>query len=66
MKATFMTDNLGDSRGGEFTEQEGKVTVALRMPYSLPLQPYDNAEVPWVATTNHEEPDWMGQVWRVE
>jgi len=66
MKATFMTDKVGDAGGGESTEQEGKVTVALRMPYNLPLQPYGNGEVPWVAMTNHDEPDWMGQVWRIE
>ncbi|KAK4125552.1 phospholipase D/nuclease [Parathielavia appendiculata] len=58
MKATFLTDSLAD---GEV--EEGKAAVALRMPYSLPLQAYGDGEVPWVATANHLEPDWMGQVW---
>ncbi|KAK3307539.1 tyrosyl-DNA phosphodiesterase I [Chaetomium strumarium] len=59
MKATFMTNWPA---GGE----EEKSTVALRMPYNLPLQPYGKGEVPWVATASHLEPDWMGRVWRHE
>jgi tyrosyl-DNA phosphodiesterase-1 len=55
MKATFMTDCPGEV-------EEGSSTVALRMPYNLPLQPYGKGEVPWVATASHLEPDWMGQV----
>ncbi|KAK3502792.1 tyrosyl-DNA phosphodiesterase I [Neurospora crassa] len=54
-----------DGKGGN-EKEEGKstVVVGLRMPYSLPLQRYGLQEVPWVATANHLEPDWMGQVWR--
>jgi tyrosyl-DNA phosphodiesterase 1 len=37
--------------------------VGLRVPYSLPLQKYDNDEVPWVATNPYREPDWLGQTW---
>jgi tyrosyl-DNA phosphodiesterase-1 len=58
MKATFLTDSLAD---GEV--EEGRAAVALRMPYSLPLQAYARGEVPWVATASHPEPDWMGRVW---
>jgi tyrosyl-DNA phosphodiesterase-1 len=58
MKATFLTDSLADEQ-----VEEGKAAVALRMPYSLPLQAYGRGEVPWVATASHTEPDWMGQVW---
>ncbi|KAK4100320.1 phospholipase D/nuclease [Parathielavia hyrcaniae] len=58
MRATFLTDSLAD---GEV--EEGEAAVALRMPYSLPLQAYGKDEVPWVATTNHLAPDWRGQVW---
>jgi tyrosyl-DNA phosphodiesterase-1 len=49
---------------GEKVVKEGKAVVALRMPYNLPLQPYGQREVPWVATAEHLEPDWRGQVWR--
>ncbi|KAL2024549.1 hypothetical protein VTK56DRAFT_7592 [Thermocarpiscus australiensis] len=59
MKATFLTDSLAD---GEVEENES--AVALRLPYNLPLQPYGREEIPWVATANHTEPDWMGQVWQ--
>ena len=57
MKATFMTDSLADG------EVEGKSAVALRVPYNLPLQPYGKAEVPWVATDRHTEPDRLGRTW---
>ncbi|KAK4142415.1 tyrosyl-DNA phosphodiesterase I [Dichotomopilus funicola] len=56
MQGSFLTDWPG--------EREEKTVVALRMPYSLPLQKYGDGEVPWVATANHLEPDWRGQVWR--
>ncbi|KAK4130176.1 phospholipase D/nuclease [Trichocladium antarcticum] len=57
MQATFLTDAL---------EEEGGEVVALRVPYNLPLQPYGEDEIPWVATARHAEPDWMGGVWGVE
>ncbi|KAK4157314.1 putative tyrosyl-DNA phosphodiesterase [Chaetomidium leptoderma] len=59
MKATFLTDSLAD---GEV--EEGKSAVALRVPYNLPLQAYGEAEVPWVATASHLEPDWEGRTWQ--
>ncbi|KAL1841984.1 hypothetical protein VTJ49DRAFT_6227 [Mycothermus thermophilus] len=62
MRATFRTDSLEDEAGGG---ESKAAVVALRMPYSLPLRPYGKTEVPWVATTSHHEPDWMGQVWNV-
>jgi tyrosyl-DNA phosphodiesterase-1 len=37
--------------------------VGLRMPYDLPLTPYNTHDVPWSATTVHLEPDWLGQTW---
>ncbi|KAF2455114.1 tyrosyl-DNA phosphodiesterase I [Lineolata rhizophorae] len=59
-----------DLEGGE-SECEGstggkgdKVIVGIRMPYDLPLVPYSEDEVPWCATATHEEPDWMGRVWK--
>ncbi|KAL2143997.1 hypothetical protein VTI28DRAFT_9749 [Corynascus sepedonium] len=60
MRGTFLTDSLGE---GEVAE-DVKTAVALRMPYNLPLQAYGEGEMPWVATANYLEPDWMGQVWR--
>jgi tyrosyl-DNA phosphodiesterase 1 len=41
-----------------------KVKVGWRMPYDLPLVKYGRDDEPWCATMDHEEPDWMGQVWR--
>ena len=74
MVPTFLTDTPNLPRSiGDNDEEEGKgsneedgatVVVGLRMPYNLPLQRYGPQEVPWVATANHLEPDWMGQVWR--
>ncbi|KAF6842260.1 tyrosyl-dna phosphodiesterase [Colletotrichum musicola] len=40
--------------------------IGLRVPYDLPLQPYEQNEVPWVATMAHEEPDRMGGFWGVQ
>ena len=57
MKGAFQEDEPADVT-------EGKATVALRVPYSLPLQAYGRGEVPWVATARHLEPDWMGQSWQ--
>jgi tyrosyl-DNA phosphodiesterase-1 len=63
MKATFLTDSFVDGKG---ELGGGSAVVALRVPYNLPLQPYGEGEVPWVATARHTEPDWMGRVWGVE
>lgn len=40
-----------------------KTRVGWRMPYDLPLVPYENEEMPWCATAPCQEPDWMGRVW---
>jgi len=39
------------------------VISGFRMPYDLPLVRYENSEVPWCATMDHIEPDWMGKSW---
>lgn len=38
--------------------------VGFRMPYDLPLTPYRTQDVPWCATINHPEPDWLGESWK--
>ncbi|KAF2637519.1 phospholipase D/nuclease [Massarina eburnea CBS 473.64] len=38
--------------------------VGFRMPYDLPLIPYNPDEDPWCATSSYEEPDWMGRIWK--
>lgn len=58
MRGTFLTDSLGPDEVKEAT-----TAVALRMPYNLPLQPYGEGEMPWVATADYSEPDWKGQIW---
>jgi tyrosyl-DNA phosphodiesterase-1 len=37
--------------------------IGVRMPYDLPLTPYDENEEPWCAERQHAEPDWKGVVW---
>ncbi|KAI5200134.1 phospholipase D/nuclease [Aureobasidium subglaciale] len=37
--------------------------IGVRMPYDLPLTPYDDNEEPWCAERSHVEPDWKGIVW---
>jgi tyrosyl-DNA phosphodiesterase-1 len=69
MQGAFLGDGVEDGEtvmegGGEEVEEGKTVVVALRMPYNLPLQAYGPGEVPWVATADHLEPDWRGQVWR--
>jgi tyrosyl-DNA phosphodiesterase-1 len=39
------------------------ILVGFRMPYDLPLSPYDATEVPWCATQTYAEPDWKGCAW---
>ncbi|KAI8958708.1 phospholipase D/nuclease [Daldinia sp. FL1419] len=59
MVGTFKTDMpTKESLGGN------EPLVGLRIPYSLPLQRYGDSEVPWVATANYTEPDWMGHLWK--
>jgi len=59
MKPIFRRDSLPFD---EAAKKTGPV-IALRMPYSFPLQRYGANEKPWVATASYTEPDWKGQVW---
>ncbi|KAF2199197.1 phospholipase D/nuclease [Delitschia confertaspora ATCC 74209] len=55
------------TRGESGTKQENakkRAIVGFRMPYDLPLVPYQDNEDPWCATMVHEEPDWRGVVWK--
>lgn len=40
-----------------------KTQIGWRMPYDLPLAPYQRHEMPWCATAPCTEPDWMGRIW---
>jgi tyrosyl-DNA phosphodiesterase-1 len=60
MVPTFRTD---EPSADAVDVEAGQSVVGVRIPYSLPLQPYGRTETPWVATTSYSEPDWMGQVW---
>ncbi|KAK0645653.1 tyrosyl-DNA phosphodiesterase-domain-containing protein [Cercophora newfieldiana] len=62
MSASFLQDAVPEEDVKE--SSGGPSIVSLRMPYNLPLQPYGSKEVPWVATADHTEPDWKGQIWR--
>ncbi|KAK5633023.1 hypothetical protein RRF57_008737 [Xylaria bambusicola] len=61
MVGTFKTDKPSREEHGD--GDEDSPVVGLRIPYDLPLQKYGDAEVPWVATMEYTEPDWMGRVW---
>ncbi|KAK0701842.1 tyrosyl-DNA phosphodiesterase I [Lasiosphaeria miniovina] len=68
MKPAFLTDRV--TAPAEKTSDEERhdgdavPVVALRLPYSLPLQAYGKHENPWVATESYAEPDWKGQYWK--
>ncbi|KAH8911487.1 tyrosyl-DNA phosphodiesterase [Coniochaeta sp. PMI_546] len=61
MVPAFGTD---EPAADAFPAESGRSIVGVRIPYSLPLQPYGRTETPWVATASYSEPDWMGQVWQ--
>lgn len=61
MVPTFREDE--PRRDAVGAEAGRRSLVGVRVPYSLPLQPYGRTETPWVATASYSEPDWMGQVW---
>lgn len=66
MIPVFKTDEPTDyDRGGKGKAAGASdlTTIGLRVPYSLPLEPYAPGEQPWVATAVHTIPDWMGRVW---
>ncbi|KAI5865155.1 phospholipase D/nuclease [Durotheca rogersii] len=42
---------------------QGPPLVGLRIPYGLPLMPYDADDTPWVASTKHDQLDWLGNKW---
>lgn len=43
--------------------KESSTIIGWRMPYDLPLVPYEPDEKPWCASEPCDEPDWMGRVW---
>ncbi|KAL7628010.1 hypothetical protein AAE478_002206 [Parahypoxylon ruwenzoriense] len=61
-KAKMVGTFMKDTPDTEELEGDGPL-VGLRIPYSLPLQRYGDTEVPWVATANYNEPDWLGRSW---
>ncbi|KAG5949595.1 hypothetical protein E4U60_003742 [Claviceps pazoutovae] len=62
MIGTFQSDSPGPL---DPAAEPNAVPVAVRIPYSLPLQQYGTGEVPWVASMAHSEPDCHGQVWAI-
>lgn len=48
-------DDIGD--------EAGRIRVGWRMPYDLPLVPYNENQKPWCATEPCAELDWMGRSW---
>lgn len=56
-------EDVAGDEGVQGAMEGAKIVVGFRMPYDLPLSPYDANEVPWCASSAHEEPDWKGQKW---
>ena len=56
------TDDLEGAQKVQ-NQQMGNRIVGFRMPYDLPLVPYNSNESPWCATSPCSEPDWMGRTW---
>ncbi|KAI2466232.1 phospholipase D/nuclease [Annulohypoxylon bovei var. microspora] len=61
-KATMMGTFMKDMPAKEDLDGDGPL-VGLRIPYSLPLQKYEDSEVPWVATATYTQPDSKGRAW---
>ena len=54
---------LGSSSSQALSNDRRILLAGLRMPYDLPLLKYSRDDLPWCATMNHSEPDWMGRVY---
>ncbi|PFH62582.1 hypothetical protein XA68_13002 [Ophiocordyceps unilateralis] len=62
-EGSIMVGAFGSDKASERSGGANGAVVGLRMPYSVPLQRYGQNEVPWVASTDHAEPDCWGRVW---
>ena len=60
MVPVFKTDMPDEE---ERDEEKRVIKVGWRMPYDLPLVPYEEGEMPWCASEPCAEPDWMGRSW---
>ncbi|KAI1450550.1 phospholipase D/nuclease [Annulohypoxylon stygium] len=61
-KATMVSTFMKDMPTDEGVGGDGPL-IGLRVPYSMPLQKYDDSELPWVATATYTQPDSKGRVW---
>ncbi|KAI0900151.1 phospholipase D/nuclease [Annulohypoxylon nitens] len=61
-KATMVSTFMKDMPMDEGVGGNGPL-IGLRVPYSMPLQKYDDSELPWVATATYTQPDSKGCVW---
>ncbi|GAB1204786.1 hypothetical protein APSETT445_003449 [Aspergillus pseudonomiae] len=55
-----------ESLANKDNAQTTDTVIGLRMPYDLPLTPYTAHDMPWCATAQHSEPDWLGQTWTLD
>ena len=55
----------GNITSDDDNHENGKIKTRIgwRMPYDLPLVPYQKEEMPWCASAPCLEPDWMGRIW---
>jgi tyrosyl-DNA phosphodiesterase-1 len=53
----------GKGKAPRRSTDKKRILVGFRMPYDLPLSPYDATEVPWCATQTYTKPDWKGRAW---
>ncbi|KAF4828567.1 putative tyrosyl-DNA phosphodiesterase [Colletotrichum siamense] len=67
MVAAFMSDTPRPTQAvaapDSVAARGGVPFIGLRLPYSLPLQPYGASEQPWVSSLPHMEPDGEGRTW---
>lgn len=61
MVPVFKKDTPDDRTGNG--DEAGRIKVGWRMPYDLPLVPYNEDQKPWCATEPSAELDWMGRSW---
>lgn len=52
-----------EKSSGEGGQKAEDLLVGWRMPYDLPLYPYQAGEDPWCASIAYKEKDWMGKGW---
>lgn len=62
--AIMVPSFMKDMPAADELSRHAETVIGFRMPYDLPLVRYKADETPWCATSEYQEPDWKGQVWK--